>query len=211
MMSKFTDYINRLKEQGAGPGGAKLSRKKIWWLAALMALGVLLVIIGNIGNNNDLSGENKNPGEKIKVKAEPAAESAMVREEKDLAARLQEMLSDIEGAGRVKVTVKLAASSREDYAINTTTGSKTTQEKDQGGGTRTITENTGNNQLVLVRGDKGEAPVVEQEQSARVSGVLVVAEGAADPLVKADLFQAVRVSLGVEPQKILVLPAEKGV
>ncbi len=200
-MSKFTDYINKLKEQGAASGGTKLSRRKIWWLAGLMALGVLLVIIGSTGDKNDLSGENKNPGEKIKVEANPAAESAMVREEKDLAARLQEMLSDIEGAGRVKVTVKLASSNREDYAINTTTGSKTTQEKDQGGGTRTITENTGNNQLVLVRGDKGETPVVEQELSARVSGVLVVAEGAADPLVKSDLFQAVRISLGVEPQK----------
>ncbi len=210
-MSKFIDYINRLKEQGTDSGGAKLSRKKIWWLAGLMALGALLVMIGNAGDNKDLSAENKNPGEKIKVTAQPSGESVMDREEKALAARLQEMLSEIEGAGRVKVTVKLASSSREDYAINTTTGSKTTQEKDQGGGTRTITENTGNNQLVVVRGDKGETPVVEQEQSAKITGVLVVAEGAGDPRVKSDLFQAVRVSMGVEPQNILVLPAEKGV
>jgi stage III sporulation protein AG len=110
----------------------------------------------------------------------------------------------------VKVTVKLAASTREDYAINTTAGSKTTQEKDQGGGTRVTTENTDTNQLVLIREGAGENPVVEQEQAAKVAGVLVVADGAGNPEVKANLFQAVRVSLGVEPQKIVILPSRKG-
>ncbi|KJS17424.1 MAG: hypothetical protein VR69_04750 [Peptococcaceae bacterium BRH_c4b] len=207
-MINFRDLLQKFKQTEAGSGG-KLSRKKIWWMAGLMALGALLVMVGSGGDNKDTTGQD-NAQKKMAIPSEVAARSAMEREEDSLAGKLQDMLSQIEGAGMVKVTVKLAASTREDYAINTTAGSKTTQEKDQGGGTRVTTENTDTNQLVLIREGSGENPVVEQEQAAKVAGVLVVADGAGNPEVKANLFQAVRVSLGVEPQKIVILPSRKG-
>jgi stage III sporulation protein AG len=37
----------------------------------------------------------------------------------------------------------------------------------------------------------------------------VVAEGASEARVKAKLFEATRVALGIEPQKIMVLPMER--
>lgn len=207
-MTSFRDLLQKFKQSETG-GGGKLSRKKIWWLAGLMALGALLVMVGSGGDKKDMSGQ-ENAQNKMTIPGETAARTAMEREEDALAGKLQDMLGQIQGAGLVKVTVKLAASTREDYAINTTTGSKTTQEKDQGGGTRVTTENTDTNQLVLIRAGSGENPVVEQEQAAKVAGVLVVADGAGNPEVKSNLFQAVRVSLGVEPQKIVILPSGKG-
>jgi stage III sporulation protein AG len=206
-MTGFKDLLQKFKQSETG--GGKLSRKKIWWLAGLMALGALLVMVGSAGDNKATQTQ-EDTRKKMEIPSESASRSAMEREEDALADKLQDMLGRIEGAGMVKVTVKLASSTREDYAINTTTGSKTTQEKDQGGGTRVTTENTDSNQLVLIREGSGENPVVEQEQSAEVAGVLVVADGAANPEVKANLFQAVRVSLGVEPQKIVILPSGKG-
>lgn len=209
-MSRLKDYWKKIGGSGDNGGNTKLTRKKMWWLAGLMALGALLVMVGSAGDDPQLSQKEIMQGQK-EIAGEPLNKSLMAREEESLSGKLQEMLAEIEGAGKVKVTVRLAASAREDYAINTTTGRKTTQEKDQGGGTRVITENTDTNQLVLIRGGNGENPVVEQERAAQVAGVLVVADGARDPRVKARLFQAVRVALGVEPQKILVLPSEKGV
>lgn len=210
-MSRFNEFWKKFGETGDGDGGnTKLTRKKIWWLAGLMALGALLVMVGSAGDKKELT-QNEISREKKELATDTHTKSLMAGEEESLSGKLQEMLAEIEGAGKVKVTVRLAASAREDYAINTTTGRKTTQEKDQGGGTRVITENTDTNQLVLIRGGSGETPVVEQERAAQVAGVLVVADGARDPRVKARLFQAVRVALGVEPQKILVLPSEKGV
>lgn len=209
-MNSFKSFWEKLDGPEKEGGSTKLTRKKIWWLAGLMALGALLVMVGSLGDNKDLP-RNSEIAQENNNSPGPRTESLMAREEESLSGKLQEMLSEIEGAGKVKVTVRLASSSREDYAINTTTGRKTTQEKDQGGGTRTITENTDTNQLVITRDGSGEVPVVEQEQAARVAGVLVVADGARDPGVKASLFQAVRVALGVEPQKILVLPSKKGV
>ncbi|HAU31614.1 MAG TPA: hypothetical protein DCW46_04990, partial [Desulfotomaculum sp.] len=92
------------------------------------------------------------------------------------------------------------------YAVNTNSSKKTTEEKDQVGGARSITEYTDSGQLVFTRNGQEETPVVEQTESSRVAGVLVVAQGAKDPEIKARLFEAVQVALGIEPQKVLVLP-----
>jgi stage III sporulation protein AG len=65
--------------------------------------------------------------------------------------------------------------------------------------------------VVLSRNNQGmEGPVLEREMAPEVAGVLVVAEGARSPQVKAGLFRAVQVALGVEPHKVIVLPMKRG-
>ncbi|SHF58347.1 stage III sporulation protein AG [Desulfofundulus australicus DSM 11792] len=202
-------FLGNRKEGDLPP---KITRRQLGLLGGLVALGVLLLVLGSIsppGKDGVPAGEENNRA----VQESPAKQgdgSTMARQEAALEAKLREMLAQVEGAGEVKVTVRLASSSREEYAVNTTTGRKTTEEKDQAGGTRVTSEDTGSDQLVLIRSGQGEVPVVEQEIAARVAGVLVVADGAEDPLVKARLFEAVQVALGVEPQKILVLPRQRG-
>ncbi|NLJ75776.1 MAG: hypothetical protein GX325_00745, partial [Peptococcaceae bacterium] len=51
--------------------------------------------------------------------------------------------------------------------------------------------------------------VIERQEAPHIAGVLVVAEGAVDARVKAKLYEATRVAVGVEPQRILVLPMER--
>lgn len=182
--------------------------QKILWLAGAIVLGVALILLGNSNGRPSRDVPKKTPAEIREQKDD--FRPVMVWEEEILAERLKKMLSQVEGAGRVDVSIRLASSKRGKYAINTTTGRKTTEEKDQAGGTRHIIENTGNEQIVLLREGQKEIPVVEEEQAARIAGVLVVAEGARNPQTKANLFQAVQVALGIEPQKIYVLPAERG-
>ncbi|MGB9904897.1 MAG: hypothetical protein ACPLQO_09570, partial [Desulfotomaculales bacterium] len=64
--------------------------------------------------------------------------------------------------------------------------------------------------IVLLREAQREVPVVEEERASQIAGVLIIAEGAKDPVIKANLFRAAQVALGVEPQRIFVLPAGKG-
>lgn len=207
-MSGISDWFSGMGSGGKGP--VKLSMKRMLWLGAAVILGISLIVLGG-GGQQSPSGviEKKDTGEAAAVGSPP--KSIMVAEEDALSARLQSMLERIEGSGEVKVTVRLATSSRESYATNTTVGSKNTLEKDQGGGTRTINENSDTTQLVIAKNGKGDTPVVQMETASRVAGVLVVAGGASSPLVKERLFEAVRVALNVEPHKILVLPGEGGV
>jgi len=177
------------------------------WLTGLAALGVALLILSGTSGGKS-GGKQTSLQEGAPIREQPV--NGMTAEEEQLGKKLCEMLKQVEGAGRVEVSVRLSGTTRAEYAVNTTTGKKTTQEKDQAGGTRITTEDSGSGQLVMNRnGSGGEQPVVEREIAPQIAGVLVVAEGAGDARVKAKIFEATRVALGVDPQKILVLPMER--
>ena len=124
--------------------------------------------------------------------------------ELNLEQRLKNILSQIKGVGEVEVTVLLASGPRFDYAVNVSTIEKQIDEKDQSGGVRTTTEITEDGQLVIVRSDRtgGEEPVVTQEYKPDIQGVLVVAEGADNPRVKANLLNAITTILDLEAHKV---------
>lgn len=184
--------------------------KRMWFLLAATLLGVLLITAGNAMREHGQGEQAPVRVDEHTVKGADPQLTLMTAQEESLAGKLRDMLVRVEGAGEVQVVVTLSTSTRSSYAVNASTGRKTTEEKDQGGGTRVINEETDSGQLVLVRGTGLETPVVEQESAAVVAGVLVVARGATDPLVKTRLFRAVETGLGIEPHKILVLPMEGG-
>lgn len=191
--------------------------KKFWLLMGAALLGIALMLLGGAGSGNQAAETDRAPaggqtsdryGENT---AFPAANSMMTAEEREIATELQRMLEQIAGAGRVEVTIQLATSTHNDYAINSDTGLKTTMEEDQNGGNRKITENTGSSIVVITGSGQGlEKPVIKREVAPEVAGVLVVAEGAREPVVKADLFRAVQVALGIQPHKIVVMNMKRG-
>lgn len=187
-----------------GGGGPKRHQKV--FLLALGGLGIFLLLVGQLG-----SGENR-LATPVGVAAAPErgwptdSRLQIQAEEEYLAQRLEAMLHQISGVGQVDVSIRLEGSTTSEYAVNQSTGRKVMDENDQSGTSRVTTDITESGQLVVVRGDRGfEMPVVERELAPRVAGVLVVAEGARNPEIKAEVFRAVRVALGVEPHKILVV------
>lgn len=205
-MHRILNIFTGGSDSGAPP--KKQSRRNLW-LIVLGVLGIALLVISGTGGSKPalVQPEQVLPGS---VPAD-RFENKMSFEEEQIGSKLREMLRRVDGAGRVEVSVRLSGSTREEYAVNTSTGKKTTQERDQTGGSRLTTEDTGSGQLVLNRGSTGgENPVVEREVAPQVAGVLVVAEGAGDSRIKARLFEATRVALGIDPQRILVLKMERG-
>lgn len=204
-MTGFKEYLNNIfGTVKSGDYPPKLQRQKIIWLTLIIAFAILLLIIGNTGKSGKTpGGTTENTDQQI---LQTDNHSVMYREEKTLAVKLKNILKEIEGVGELDVTVRLASSEHDQYAVNTSSSKKTTEEKDQVGGARSITEYTDSGQLVFTRNGQEETPVVEQTGSSKVAGVLVVAQGAKDPEIKAQLFEAVQVALGIEPQKVLVLP-----
>ncbi|RDV82502.1 hypothetical protein [Ammonifex thiophilus] len=178
------------------------AKKPGYWLkvALLGAAGVLLLVMGSLGGKS---------GAPPPAKPEPGKMGPATRlreEEKELASRLARLLSQVEGAGRVEVTVCLAGSTKVAYATNAVASRRVTEEKDKGGGSRVVTEDNNNGQVVVVRGGQQEEAVVEREEAPRPLGVVVVADGAADPQVKEKLFRAVQVALGIEAHRVTILP-----
>jgi stage III sporulation protein AG len=186
-------------------GGGKHGRQVL--LLAMAVLGIFLLLLGHL----DTGTREAKPADVVgspEVKTGGKPVSLQIQSEEEyLAQRLENLLQQVSGVGRVDVSVRLEHSTTSEYAVNTTVGRKISDESSESGTTRVTTEVSESGQLVVVRGERGyEIPVVERELASRVTGVLVVAEGARDPAIKAELFRATRVALGVEPHKILVLP-----
>jgi len=208
-LQRLMEFLGLRRDGGDPP---KKQAKLTATLFGMALLGVFFLVFGGLGGGKDK--EPVKAGAKPDTAAQAAREqgkSNMIGEEEIISKKLCEMLKKVEGAGRVEVSVRLFSSTSSEYAVNTTTGKKTTQEKDQSGGSRVTTEDSGSGLLVMNRSGQGnETPVIEREMAPQVAGVLIVAEGAVDARVKARLFEASRVALGVEPQKILVMPMERG-
>lgn len=212
-MANFQDFFKKITG-----GSDEDTRRPVWKKLNVMLLvaagGILLILLANTfstGENSDKGPIGAEPAEKQSetvVLSNTSSDIAAL--ENTLAGKTEEILSQIEGVGDVRVTVNLASTTEKEYAVNTTTSNKETNENDQKGGVRTITEVDETGQMVLARINQGskEEPVVVKEVKPEVRGVIVVSEGAEDPVIKAELTEAVHVYLDVPLHKVVVLSKE---
>lgn len=217
-MQKFTDYLKKIFGlTGDKAGGEKKPlAKKMNVLLLLASAGVLMILLSNFfttaapGSSTE-TGKQPSGSESEKGSGNAAnAQKDISEMEKDISQQLEKVLGQISGVGTVEVTVNLASTPEKDFAVNTTTGNKNTQEQDQGGGTRAITETSAQDQMVLVRESQNnqEQPVVVMEKKPEVKGVVVVADGVNDAVVKANVMNATQVYLDIPLHKVIVLPRE---
>lgn len=187
--------------------------KKVNIMIIIAAAGVLLIVLANLFSPVSSPNEPAQPGTSNtsgNTAVNPGSSQDIGTMEKNMAKNLEGILSQIEGVGEVKVTVNLASTAEKDFAINTSVDSKSTQEHDQRGGNRTVTETNQQDQMVLVRINQGskEDPVVVKEIKPEVKGVIVLADGVSDPLVKADVMKAAQVYLDIPLYRVIVLQKE---
>ncbi|HEY3423283.1 MAG TPA: hypothetical protein VGL27_00695 [Negativicutes bacterium] len=177
-----------------------LNTRLIW----LGILGIVLLVIGGVLDNQPAKIKNEIPGEI--QKATPVVNRSY---EEILEGKLANLLSQVKGAGAVTVSITLENSSTQEHAKNVVKESKSIQEKDTTGGIRTTIETKESEQILLSKENGSDRPVMVQELKPTIKGVLVVAEGAYDSNVKANLTKAVEAGLGVPSYKITVLPQRK--
>lgn len=126
--------------------------------------------------------------------------------ENSLAQQVSQILSQVQGAGKVVVTVTLEAGPEQQFAQNITDDRSTIEEKDATGGTRTTITVNSRAEVVLAQG-RGD-PLVAKEIGPKIKGVLVVAEGAGDGEIKSRLGHAVQALLNLPAHRVMVLPKE---
>ncbi|OQB25210.1 MAG: hypothetical protein BWY11_00540 [Firmicutes bacterium ADurb.Bin182] len=126
-----------------------------------------------------------------------------LRNEQQIEEKLQDVLSKIRGAGKVEVMITyetgteiVPAFSSDKQSSSTVNESETTQSS-------TISETESRQPATISQGN-GNQPLVLTERQPVVRGVIVVAEGAADIMVKLDLQLAVQTVLGVSANCIEV-------
>ncbi|MDR1208978.1 MAG: hypothetical protein LBK41_01500 [Clostridiales bacterium] len=173
--------------------------KKTWPAILLIAaLGVTLFLIPKLAPT--ASAPKKSPA--------PAAETAKETDdyEKRVEKRLEEILSLAEGAGKVRVMVTLEGGERSFVERDETVSSQRQDETDSAGGRRLAENNSAESRAIMVaQSDGSQNPLITYEETPKITGVIIIAEGGGEVGVKDALIRAAQTVLGIGIDKVTVL------
>ena len=144
-------------------------------------------------------GEKKEPAEK----QSEAAESVTGYEEA-LESRLSEMLSKIDGGGRVKVLVTVRGNGRKVYVSEQKTETVTEEEGDETATKKKISEQYENEYIRIKNSDGGENVLLTAQLQPEIQGVAVVCDGGEDTVVQQRIIDAVTTVLNISSSYVCV-------
>lgn len=210
-MGKWKDIWERWI--GGGPGGQKRFNT-FRWLLILGLVGVAIMLFNSFVNVREIDPENvgREPpaGDSTPV-LEPAAEEAGSFEqvEKTFEDNMKTMLEQIVGVGAVDVMVTVDSTEEIVVQRNTKDTQEETEETDASGGKRHTTQYTRDGEIVTYENSGGNAPIITKKIKPKVRGVLVVAKGAENQVVKQLITDAVEKGLNVPSYRISVVPRKQ--
>lgn len=202
------------------------------WLAALTAVGVLLLVFGASGgigpaqgsSSGGLGGGGGSAGSGSTAAAATGGTGSMgtvaassgsgsagtlqtaLAYEESYDRQLTTMINQIAGVSDALVMVTVNTTPVEQYGQNVTISRQSTVQSGGGGGSSTTTTQSTQSQVVTVQGPNGnQTPILVQEQMPHIAGVLVEAKSADVVRMQAEVTTAVEDALGIPVYKITVL------
>lgn len=170
----------------------------------LFLVGILLLVISWPVNKKDeeegVAGTNQLQPEDSKVQESQNAYLSYTER------HLEEVLSQMAGVGDVTVMITLKSSAEKVVEKDVEAGSETVTESDSQGGTRT-TQNSSHSEATVYDTDssQNQSPYISKELSPQVEGVIVIAEGGDDSVVKQNITEAVQALFGIDTHKIRIM------
>ncbi|KKO52083.1 stage III sporulation protein AG [Paenibacillus sp. DMB20] len=199
---------------GGGPGGAK-RMQTFRWLIILALLGVAIMLFNSFVNVKKLDNENigrEPPDEAASTSATTAAEngsSEFGSIEKEFEARTKVMLEQIVGVGAVDVMVTVESTEEIIVQRNVKDTQELSEENDANGGKRHVTSYTRDGEIVTYESSGEQTPIITKRIKPHVRGVLVVAKGVENEVVRSLIVDAVQRGLNVPSYKISVVPRKR--
>lgn len=182
------------------------NKKKIENLIFLLIVLVITIIaINSIWNGDKKEHESSNSNASNKQLAQTddiQTTSAYVEE--SLETKLENILSKINGVGKVNVMITYTESTQMVPVYNKTQKTSNTDETDSGGGTRKIEEHDVSEEVVYQEENGKNIIATQKTVSPKIEGAIITAEGARDSTVKASIIQAVEAATGLATHKIQV-------
>lgn len=188
--------------------------KRIGFLLIVGLIGVLLLLLSFSPKLGSPSGTQADLGrtgsDRVLTTAGPGG-SSLAEDEVRLERRIAEILTQVQGAGRVNVKVTFDVGRMYDYAENQTHEENMSRESDTGGITRETSQTRKSDEIVITqdRATGIAVPVVRNFTEPKIQGVLVVADGAKDVKVQRALIEAVTTLLDIPYHKVAVLPRQR--
>lgn len=153
---------------------------------------VLIILALAIFLTSGLFGGGKNTNKSSRrTEEEQTGEFSNTEEARMLEARLEDLLSQMQNAGQVRVMVTFDNAQEKVIAAD----------EQKSSGSSGISEAS---RPVKTSGSGGESPIILTERMPKIRGVIVIAEGAADISVRFSLAAAVSTVLGIDENSVEV-------
>ena len=172
-------------------------------LVFIVILAITIVAINYIWNGDESSKssnevpEAENTNSVVQVSTDTSNDQ---NEEK-----LANILSNIEGVGKVKVLLTYSQTSTYVPIYNENLKESNTTETDSAGGSRTVEESDSQKEVIYKEdGNGNREPVTQSIIRPKIEGAIITAEGANNADVKTAIVQAVEAATGLATHKIQV-------
>ena len=177
------------------------------------ALAVLLVIAFLwlaytaffTGSSNEKSSLTPKGAQEVTVE-EAEISKEILDYEAEQKQELQDILSKMEGVGKVDVKMHFESGEVKVPAYNSTTQTAETREEDSQGGTRSTIQETGGDTVVMYSDGSTNEPFIVQTYKPKITGIIIVAEGASNSKLRYDIQIAVSTLYNLSLDQVNVYP-----
>lgn len=169
---------------------------------------IIILIVTIVAINYIWNGEKKNQSTDKVPQTEEKNEVVQVNSEitpDESEKKLANILSNIQGVGKVKVLLTYSETSTYVPVYNENSKQSNTTETDSSGGSRTIAEIDSQKEIIYKEDSSGnKEPVTKSIISPKIEGAIITAEGADNAEVKTNIIKAVEAATGLATHKIQV-------
>lgn len=176
-------------------------RKKEQLLTAVLVVVILLLVFWPSAADHEK--QEKQQTEEVQTQVQ--AEETNADERKKLEDDLKRILLQVEGVGEVDVAVTMESTGRKLVEKDVPLSESSVDETGNGTNSKKESKNSDEATVYLENADGTKAPYVIEETMPVVRGVLVVAQGADDPQVVAEIKEAAMALFHLEAHKIKVM------
>ncbi len=186
----------------------KRDEKTIYKILGLLVAGVMLLILSNQFGRLDQKGLKEKPGPETTITTSVNTLESTDKEpyEVEMEKRLKTILKKMQGVGEVEVMITTTYGKEIILAQDITSQASSTVEKDADGGSREVSNYDDQTKVVTQNQNvaSGNEPVVIKEKQPEIQGVLIIAQGAGNSMVKQSISQSAQTLLGIPAHRVSV-------
>ena len=185
------------------------NKRKIENLVFLVIILIITIVIINYVWNGDKSSNKtitNSVGKQLASTENTQSQSInqSVSNNNDLEKRLEEILSNINGVGNVKVFINYSETSETVAMYNENAKTSVTEETDTSGGLRKIETTDSQKEIVYQENNGNKEPIIQKVVQPQIEGAIITAKGASNINIKTSIIQAVEAATGLATHKIQV-------
>ncbi len=213
----WTGVADARQQNGVSMEKKKISLKQIGLprLIMLFMAGILIILLsfpsvfGAFRPSDKNSQENKSQDLQNDTNTTSYAGNTYISEMEN---KLKAVLKKVSGVGDVEVMITTKGTQEQIPLKDSSSTQESLNEVDGEGGSRTDNSAKRDESTVLVTNEDGNSvPYILQELEPEIEGVVVIAEGGDNVVIKMDIMEAVEVLFDVPAHKVKVMKMNDGI